>query len=74
MGGTRSSRGNPTVDPIKDLVYVEAFVRTLLDDDEEALDLLAEYLAVAGKTPDEIDHWWFEPLKELPRYRTLRGP
>jgi len=68
-----ASRGNPTVDPIKDLVYVEAFVRTLLGDEEEAVDLLAEYLAVAGKTPDEIDHWWFDPLKDLPRYRTLRG-
>ena len=68
-----ASRGNSTVDPIKDLVYVEAFVRTLLGDNEEAIDLLAEYLAVAGKTPDEIDHWWFEALDDEPRYRTLRG-
>ena len=67
------SRGNPSVDPIKDLVYVEAFVRVLLEDHEQALDLLAEYLAVAGKDPAEIDHWWFGPLLEEPRYRTMRG-
>jgi hypothetical protein len=68
-----ASRGDPDIDPTKDLVYVESFVRALLGDHDEALDLLAEYLAFAGQDAAEIDHWWFDPLRDEPRYRTLAG-
>jgi class 3 adenylate cyclase/TolB-like protein len=67
------SHGDATVDPIKDLAYVEAFVRTLLGEHETAIDLLAEYMAVSGQDPSEIDYWWFAPLEEEERYRTLVG-
>ncbi len=67
------SRGDATIDPIKDLAYAEAFVRTLLGEHETAIDLLAEYMAVSGQDPSEIDYWWFTPLEEEARYRTLRG-
>jgi len=68
------SRGGASVDPARDLVYVEAFVRTILGDNDEALDLLTEYLAVVGLDSGEVlDHWWFDGLREEPRYRTLRG-
>ena len=67
------SRGDATIDPIKDLAYAEAFVRTLLGEYDVAIDLLAEYMAVSGRDPSEIDFWWFAPLEEEARYRTLVG-
>ena len=67
------SRGDEDLDPTKDLVYFEAFVRTLTSENEQALDLLSEYMALSGKDPSEVDHWWFDPLREEPRYRTLAG-
>jgi len=42
---TYRSQGDASVDPTRDLVYVEAFVRTLLGDNEEAIDLLAKFMA-----------------------------
>jgi serine/threonine-protein kinase len=68
------SHGDATVDPIKDIAYAEAFVRTLLEDYDEAVDLLAEYMAVSGRDPSDIDYWWFNPLQEIPRYQMLLGP
>ncbi|MEJ2389375.1 MAG: hypothetical protein P8Y27_19340 [Chromatiaceae bacterium] len=67
------SRGGASVDPARDLVYVEAFVRTLLGDNQEALDLLTEYLAVIGQGGAGTlgDHWWFNGLRDEPRYHTL---
>jgi serine/threonine-protein kinase len=67
------SRGDDELDPTKDLVYFEAFVRTLTGDHDIALDLLSEYMALSGKDPSEVDHWWFDALREEPRYRTLAG-
>ena len=67
------SRGDDELDPIKDLVYMEAFVRSLTGETEQALDLLSEYMALSGKDPSEVDHWWFDPLRDEPRYRTLAG-
>ena len=67
------SRGDADLDPIKDLVYLEAFVRTLTGEKEVALDLLSEYMAVAGQDGSEVDHWWFDALREEPRFQTLVG-
>ncbi len=67
------SRADDDLDPTKDLVYFEAFVRTLTGEHDMALDLLSEYMALSGKDPSEVDHWWFDALREEPRYRTLVG-
>ena len=67
------SQGDATVDPIKDLAYAEAYVRTLLGEYDRAIDLLAEYMAVSGRDPSEIEFWWFTPLEEIPRYQMLVG-
>jgi hypothetical protein len=67
------SRGNADIDPTRDLVYVEAFVHTILGDNEEALNLLTEYMAVSGRDPGELDFWWFDGLREEPRYQMLVG-
>jgi class 3 adenylate cyclase/TolB-like protein len=65
------SHGNADVDPTRDLTYAEAFVRAILGDKQEALDLLTEYMAVAGRDPSELDFWWFDGLREEPRYQLL---
>jgi len=65
------SQGDASVDPTRDLVYVEAFVRTLLGDNEEAIDLLAEFMAAVGGDPSDIDYWWFSGLREEARYQAL---
>jgi hypothetical protein len=67
------SRGDASVDPTRDLVYVEAFVRTLLGDREEAIDLLAEFMAATSGAPSDIDYWWFNDLREEPGYQALLG-
>jgi hypothetical protein len=68
------SRGTAAIDPARDLVYVEAFVRTLLGDKKEALDLLTEFVAVSGRDMSGPEHWWFAPLRDEPRYQALRRP
>ena len=67
------SQGDASIDPTRDLVYVEAFVRTLLGDNEEAIDLLAEFMAAVGGRPSDIDYWWFSGLRQEPRYQALLG-
>lgn len=61
----------PTVDPTHDLTYTEAFVRALIGDDDEAIDLLARYMAATGAGPADIDHWWFDELRDKPGYQAL---
>lgn len=67
------SRGNAAIDPTRDLVYVEAFVRTLVGDKQEAVKLLAEFMAAVGGSPSDIDYWWFDGLRDEPRYQALAG-
>ncbi len=70
------SQGNPDIDPAQDLLYGEAFVRTLLGDKTKAIDLLKRY--VAGHTERRADlakdyQWWFRDLRGDPRFQALTG-
>lgn len=67
------SRGSATIDPARDLLYVEAFLRTVLGDRKEALDLLTEYLAVTGQDFSGPEHWWFSGLRDESRYQALKS-
>jgi eukaryotic-like serine/threonine-protein kinase len=68
------ARGNSDVDPTRDLAYIEAFVRTLLDDKPGAVKALKVYLAA---NPDrranlsEDPGWWFRPLQEDSAFQDL---
>jgi len=68
------SRGSAAIDPARDLTYVEAFVRALLGDKQESLDLLTEYVAVSGRDLSGPEHWWFAGIRAEPRYQALRKP
>jgi eukaryotic-like serine/threonine-protein kinase len=70
------SQGNLDVDPAQDLLYSEAFVRTLLGEKDKALRLLQRY--VAGHAERRADlakdyQWWFRDLRSDPRYQQLAG-
>ena len=68
------SQATPELDPAQDLLYGEAFVRTLLGDKTRAIDLLKRY--VAGHNERRTDlakdyQWWFRDLRSDPRYQAL---
>jgi serine/threonine-protein kinase len=68
------SQGNPEVDPAQDLLYGEAFVRTLLGEKTKAIDLLKRYVAGHNERRADLakDYlWWFRDLRNDPRYQAL---
>ena len=72
-----ANRGNPDVDPDRSLLTLEAFIRTLLDEPDEAIDLLRRYYTSnphhrAEETEDI--HWWWRSIQDDPRYQELRRP
>ena len=70
------SQGNSEIDPAQDLLYREAFVRTLLHDNDKALQLLRRYLAGHEERRADLAkdyQWWFRDLRSDPRYQQLAG-
>jgi serine/threonine-protein kinase len=70
------SKGNPEIDPAQDLLYGEAFVRTLLGEKSKALDLLTRYVSGHNERRADLakDYlWWFRDLRNDPRYQQLAG-
>jgi serine/threonine-protein kinase len=70
------SRGTQQIDPQKELLGYEAFVRVMLGDKEEALRLLGEYLAANPQHREGFRknvHWWWRPLQNDPRFKALIG-
>jgi serine/threonine-protein kinase len=73
------SRGDAEIDPARELLSIEAFVRTLLRDStdrRESLRLLEQYLAAnpdhrEGMTKDHA--WWWRDLRDDPRFQELVG-
>jgi eukaryotic-like serine/threonine-protein kinase len=68
------ARGDSKIDPRGELTGYEAFVRTLLGDKKEAVDILTRYLT------DHPEHrrgfakanpWWWQDLQSDPRFKTL---
>jgi len=70
------SRTDATVDPSRELVYIEALLRNMLGDRDEALRLITVYLATNPQERPSIandDTWWWRGLREDPRFRRLVG-
>jgi serine/threonine-protein kinase len=70
------ARGDPTVDPGRELLGDEAWVRTMLGDRDEAITLLKQYLVAnpehrAGMARNQ--NWWWRSLRDDPRYQQLVG-
>ncbi len=70
------SRTDATVDPSRELVYIEALLRNMLGDRDEALRLITVYLATNPQERPSIandDTWWWRGLREDSRFRRLVG-
>ncbi|MDQ3224859.1 MAG: hypothetical protein M3Q75_15510, partial [Gemmatimonadota bacterium] len=70
------SRGRPEIDPTRDLLYAEGFVRTLLGDREDAIRALKVYLTANPEKRAafaEEPTWWFRGLQDDARFRELVG-
>ncbi|HYT82434.1 MAG TPA: serine/threonine-protein kinase [Gemmatimonadales bacterium] len=70
------ARADAKIDPTRSLAYVEAMVRNMLGDRDEALRLLNQYLA--ANPPDRAsmakdDTWWWRGLRDDPRFKQLVG-
>jgi len=71
------SRGTPELDPEHDLVALEAFVRTLLGEQDEAIRLLQRYVAAnpehSFRVGGDVFWWWFD-LQKHPGFQALAKP
>jgi len=71
-----AARADPEIDPTRSLLYIEAYMRVLLGDDDEAIDLMKLYFAANpaedhGGGEDEELFWWWEDLQHHPRFAEL---
>ena len=70
------ARADATVDPSRDLVYVEALLRNMLGDRDEALRLIGTYLASNPQervSMSKDQTWWWRGLRDDARFRQLVG-
>ncbi len=69
------ARAGPDIDPAGDLAFVEAHVRTVLGDHDEAVDLLrtlfAGFSEGGGEAADWADHWFWNDLRGHPGFQEL---
>ncbi|UCG88449.1 MAG: hypothetical protein JSW71_07875, partial [Gemmatimonadota bacterium] len=71
-----AARADPDIDPTRQLLYIEAYMRVLLGDEDEAIDLMKLYFAANpaedhGAGEDEELFWWWEDLQHHPRFAEL---
>ena len=70
------ARGDPTVDPTNDLMYLEVAARNVMGDREEALQVLERYLATNPQDRESFardETWFFRGLRDDPRFKALVG-
>ena len=72
----RRARADTTIDATRDLALLEAIMRTMLGERDEALHQLGLYLSAnpqfrEGMARDRT--WWFQDLRTDPRYQRLVG-
>ena len=68
------SRGDATIDPGRELLLNQAFVYSILGDNETAVDLLQEYLTFNPERRQgftEHGHWWWRELRRDPAFSRI---
>jgi len=73
-----SARAGADVDPGLEFAWIEAYMRTLLHDDAEAIALLRRFRAAnppedAARDRGWEAHWWWRELRGTPGFRVLIG-
>jgi len=70
------SGGDAQVDPTRELLMTQAFIRTLLGDNQEAVELLQQFLAFNPERREgfaQHGHWWWRELRSDPAYQRMIG-
>jgi hypothetical protein len=70
------ARGSEALDPTRELVYLEAILRSMLGDKDEAFRLLSIYVATNPQVrggAESDDTWWLRDLRSDPRYAQIVG-
>ena len=70
------SKGNAEISPTQDLSLMGAFVYTLLNDADKAVEMLKTYFAANERLRAvyaEEPGWWFRPISENPKFKQLVG-
>ena len=70
------SRADATIDPTREVAYLEAALRTMLGDAAEAIRQLTIFLAANPQQRGPMardESWWFRDLKGDPRFQSLVG-
>jgi TolB-like protein len=68
------ARGDPDIDPTRDLMYMDAFVQTLLDAHDDAIKSLKVYLVANPDRRSSLaddSGWWFRALQDDPKFKEL---
>ena len=70
----RARTSDPAIDPERELLSTEAFVRTLMGDRDEALQLIKSYLIIHPEHRAllaQSQSWMWRDLKTDPRFKAL---
>jgi len=70
------ARADATLDTTRELDQLEAIVRLMLGQPDEAIRRLSTYLAANPQNREAMakdETWWFRDLRKDPRYRALLG-
>jgi hypothetical protein len=72
-----AARADTEVDPYQELPFLEAHVRTVLGDYDEAVELLSHLFAgfsePSGDTADWANHWYWKDLRGHEGFERLAG-
>jgi serine/threonine-protein kinase len=72
------ARANTEIDPTLELTWIEAYMRVILGDSDEAIARLKLFLAAnPGLEDDSGDpgdvYWWWRDLRDHPRFREIEA-
>ncbi len=71
-----AARPTPDFDPLRELAWLEAYIRVLLGDQDEAIELLKAFLVANPQDEPEADakiYWWWRDLQDHPRFGQVRA-
>jgi TolB-like protein len=72
------ARADRDLDERRELAWTEAFMRVLLGDHDEAIELLTEWMAanpgeIHGAEEEGYENWWWRDIRDDPRFRRVVG-
>ena len=71
-----AARPTPDFDPLRELAWLEAYIRVILGDNDEAIELLKAFLVANPQDEPEADariYWWWRDLEDHPRFGQVRA-